>query len=41
MAKPRVFISSTYYDLRHIRNDLDGFIKELGYEPTILSLFDR
>lgn len=35
MAKPRIFISSTYYDLRHIRNDLERFVKELGYEPIL------
>ena len=34
MAKPRVFISSTYYDLRQIRNELDRFIENLGYEPV-------
>lgn len=33
MAKPRVFISSTFYDLRQIRADLDQFIKNIGYEP--------
>lgn len=36
MAKPRIFISSTYYDLKHIRYSLDIFISNLGYE-TILS----
>lgn len=35
MAKPRIFVSSTYYDLRHIRQGLDAFIKELGYEPVL------
>lgn len=34
MAKPRVFISSTFYDLRQIRADIDQFIKSLGYEPV-------
>lgn len=33
MAKPRVFISSTFYDLRQVRQDLDQFILSLGYEP--------
>lgn len=33
MAKPRVFISSTFYDLRQIRVELDKFIESLGYEP--------
>lgn len=35
MAKPRVFISSTYYDLRAIRSDLEKFIIEIGYEPVL------
>lgn len=34
MAVPRVFICSTFYDLRHVREDLERFIKELGYEPV-------
>src|SRR5438105_9519087 len=34
MARPRVFISSTFYDLRHVRDDLERFVKELGYEPV-------
>lgn len=33
MARPRVFISSTYYDLRHVREDLERMVRELGYEP--------
>lgn len=33
MAKPRIFISSTFYDLRQIRSELDKFIMNLGYEP--------
>ncbi len=32
MAKPRIFISSTFYDLRQIRSDIDLFIENLGYE---------
>ncbi|MCU1391097.1 MAG: hypothetical protein JWL72_4435 [Ilumatobacteraceae bacterium] len=36
MAVPRVFVSSTYFDLRHIRASLDGFISSLGFE-TVLS----
>lgn len=35
MAKPRIFISSTFYDLKHVRADLDRFIRELGYEPVL------
>lgn len=34
MAKPRVFISSTFYDLRQIRVELDKFIVNLGFEPV-------
>lgn len=34
MAKPRIFISSTFYDLRQIRVELDKFIESLGYEPV-------
>jgi hypothetical protein len=34
MAKPRIFISSTFYDLRHIREDLERFIRDLGYEAV-------
>jgi hypothetical protein len=32
MAKPRVFVSSTYYDLKHIRASLELFIESLGFE---------
>lgn len=32
MARPRVFISSTFYDLKQIRADLDNFIHSLGYD---------
>lgn len=32
MAKPRIFMSSTFYDLKQIRTDLDLFIDTLGYE---------
>ncbi len=35
MARPQVFISSTFYDLRHIRASLEGFIERLGYEPVL------
>ena len=33
MAKPRIFVSSTFYDLRQIRAELDMFIESIGYEP--------
>ena len=35
MAIPRVFMSSTCYDLRYIRENLKYFIKTLGYEPVL------
>jgi nucleoside 2-deoxyribosyltransferase len=35
MASLRVFVSSTYYDLRHVRNDLYLFIKGMGYDPVM------
>lgn len=35
MAVPRVFISSTYYDLMQVRNNIFDFIKSLGYEPIM------
>ena len=35
MAKPRVFISSTFYDLRHVRADIERFIREVGYDPIL------
>jgi hypothetical protein len=34
MPKPRVFISSTFFDLKQIRTDLDRFIRNVGYEPV-------
>ncbi|MCH8088039.1 MAG: DUF4062 domain-containing protein, partial [Chloroflexi bacterium] len=35
MARPRVFISSTFYDLRQVRADLEHFVKQMGYEPVL------
>ena len=35
MARPRVFVSSTYYDLKQVRADLEMFIRSLGYEPVL------
>ena len=35
MAKPRVFISSTYYDLKNIRSDLEKYINDRNYEPIL------
>ena len=35
MAKPRIFVSSTYYDLKHIRSSLDVFVESLGFESVL------
>lgn len=35
MATPRVFVSSTCYDLKYIRENLKYFIRTLGYEPIL------
>jgi hypothetical protein len=40
MAKPRVFVSSTYYDLRHIRDRLEAFIESFGYDPVLFESGD-
>ena len=40
MAKPRIFVSSTYYDLKHIRNSLEAFIDNLGYEAVLFESGD-
>jgi hypothetical protein len=35
MAKPRVFLSSTFYDLKQVRSTLENFIASLGYGPVL------
>lgn len=35
MAKPRIFVSSTFYDLKHARSEVEGFIRDMGYEPVL------
>ena len=35
MAAPRVFLSSTYYDLKQVRSDIGRFIQDLGYIPVM------
>ena len=40
MAKPRIFVSSTYYDLKHIRASLEAFINSFGYEPVLFESGD-
>ncbi|WP_269532855.1 DUF4062 domain-containing protein [Chitinimonas sp. BJYL2] len=40
MAKPRIFISSTYYDLKHARKHLEIFIESLGYDSVLFESGD-
>jgi hypothetical protein len=35
MPTPRIFISSTCYDLKYIRENLKFFVRTLGYEPVL------
>ncbi|WP_408095627.1 DUF4062 domain-containing protein [Peredibacter sp. HCB2-198] len=35
MANPKVFVSSTCYDLKEIRESLLNFIKEFGFDPIL------
>lgn len=35
MARPRIFLSSTYYDLKQVRIDIERFIKDFGYESVL------
>lgn len=35
MAKPRIFVSSTYYDLKHIRASLELFVNSMGFEAIL------
>ena len=35
MAAPRIFLSSTYYDLKQVRSDIGKFIQDLGYVPVM------
>lgn len=35
MAHPRIFVSSTYYDLKHLRSSLENFIESLGFEAIL------
>jgi hypothetical protein len=39
-AVPRVFISSTYYDLRHVRTAIKHFVETLGFEAVLSEQFD-
>jgi hypothetical protein len=40
MSKPRIFVSSTYYDLKHIRRNIETFIESLGYESVLFESGD-
>lgn len=40
MPCPRIFVSSTYYDLKHVREIIRGFIEEIGYEPVLSEFSD-
>jgi hypothetical protein len=35
LARPRVFISSTYYDLKHLRSSLENFVQSLGFDAIL------
>lgn len=35
MARPRVFVSSTFYDLKQVRTDLQAFINQMGYDAVL------
>lgn len=35
MSRPRVFVSSTYFDLKHLRASLETFISGLGFEVVL------
>ena len=40
MTCPRIFVSSTYYDLKHVREIIRKFILDLGYEPVLSEFSD-
>lgn len=35
MAKPRVFVSSTFYDLRTVRAEIEAMLRSLGFDPVL------
>ncbi len=35
MASTKVFVSSTYYDLKQIRGDIENFLKSMHYDPIL------
>ena len=40
MSCPRIFVSSTYYDLKHVRGIIREFIEDLGYEAVLSEFSD-
>ena len=40
LARPRVFVSSTFYDLKHIRASLEVFIESLGFDAILFEKGD-
>lgn len=38
--KPQVFISSTFYDLKYVREELSNFVKGYGFEPILFESGD-
>ena len=40
MSCPRIFVSSTYYDLKHVREIIREFIENMGYEPVLSEFSD-
>lgn len=35
MARPRVFLSSTFYDLKQVRAEIERFLKSIGYDAVM------
>ncbi len=35
MARPRIFVSSSYYDLKHLRSSLENFVDSLGFDAIL------
>lgn len=40
MAAPRIFVSSTYYDLKYVRERLERFIKSYCFDPILFESDD-
>lgn len=40
MSCPRLFVSSTFYDLKHVREIIRKYILDLGYEPVLSEFSD-